>query len=64
MVHRAHQQRVAVGLGLGHEVGADGRTRAGLALDHHRLTQALRQLVGQRTGQHIGGATSRKRHDQ
>ena len=64
VVHRAHQQRVAVGLGLGHVVGAQRGAGAGLALDDHGLAEALRQLLGQRARQHVGGAAGREGHDQ
>jgi hypothetical protein len=64
VVHRADQQRVAVGFGLRDVVGAERRARPGLAFDDHRLAEARLQLVGQRARQHVGGAAGRERHDQ
>jgi hypothetical protein len=63
-MHRADEQGVAVGPGLGHVVGAEGRAGAGLALDDDRLAEALLQLVGERAGEHVGGAAGREGHDQ
>ena len=39
----AHQQRVAVGLGLRHFARADGAAGAGAVLDHHRLPELGRK---------------------
>ncbi|MCY1244443.1 hypothetical protein D9M72_575160 [compost metagenome] len=64
MVHRAHQQRVAVRLVLGDIVSADGGAGAGTVLDDHRLAEALGELVAQRACEYVGGAARRERHDQ
>jgi hypothetical protein len=64
VVHRAHQQRVAVGLALGDEVGAERGTGAGLALDDHGLAETGCQLLGEGARQHLGGAAGREGHDE
>jgi hypothetical protein len=39
-------ERVAIGLGLGHVVGADDGVAAGLVLHHHAVVHALANLLG------------------
>ena len=48
-------QRVAVGLGLGHQVRADGARGAGAVLDDHRLAPALRERVRDEAREHVRG---------
>ena len=43
---RGHQQRVAIGRGLGDDVGADIAAGAGAILDDHRLAQRLGNSIG------------------
>src|SRR5215468_5221109 len=57
------QQRVAVGLGGGDELGADLPGGAGLGLDHHRLLEDRLHGRGQRPRHDIVGAARRKRVD-
>src|SRR6185295_6779032 len=42
---RAEEDRIAVGLGLGHGVGADDRAAAGAVLDDHRLPEQRRERL-------------------
>ena len=58
------QHRVAVGRGLGDDVGADGRGRAGLVVHDHRLAPARGQLLGHHAGHHVRLAAWRERHDE
>ena len=59
-----HQQRVAVGRGLGDEFGADLTDAAArLVLDHDLLTPGLREPLPQRAADDVGDAAGRKRHD-
>lgn len=67
MVRPAHEEGVAVGPGLGGHAGAHGAARAPpppLVVDHHRLPQLGGQLLGQRTGEGVGAAPGRERHDE
>ena len=59
-----HEQRVAVGLGGGGELGADLAGGAGLGLDHHRLLEERLEHGGERPADHVGGAARRKRIDE
>ena len=60
--HRAHDQRVAVGRRLGHQVGADVAARAGTVLDDDRLAQRAAHLLGQHAGHGVERAAGRVRH--
>ena len=62
--HDVHEQRVAVGLGAGGELGADLAGRAGLGLDHHRLLEDRLQHRRQRPRHHVDGAAGRERVDE
>ena len=61
--HRAHQQRVAVGRRLGHDIGAHVAPRPGAVLHHEGLAESLAQLGRNRARQNVGGAAGRKWHD-
>ena len=56
----AQQEGVAIGLGLGHDIGAHGAGRTRLVVHHHRLAQAVLQFLANGAGQHIGETTGRK----
>ncbi len=58
------QQRVAVRLGIGDELCADGPCGAGFGFDHHRLLHHRLHHRGERAADHIRGATRRERIDQ
>ena len=58
----AEQQCVTVGPGLGHDVGAHGARCTRLVVHHHRLPQALLQLLANGARQHISKTTGRKAH--
>ena len=60
---RAHEQRVAVGRLLGHEVAGDVAVGAGAVLHHHRLAQRLRQRLRHGARDLVGGAAGREAHD-
>ncbi|MNT45784.1 hypothetical protein D3C72_1823830 [compost metagenome] len=64
MVRAAHEEGVAVGLGLGGHAGAHGAARAALVVDDHRLAELRGQLRGQRTGERIRAAACGERNDQ
>jgi hypothetical protein len=57
------QQRVAVRVRLGDVGKADNAAGAGLGLDHHRLANALRNLVEHDAADGVGGATCLKGTD-
>ena len=59
----AEQERVAVRLGLGDEIGADGAGGTRLVLDDDRLPQALLQLLADQPSQNVGEAAGRKAHE-
>ena len=59
---RHREQRVTVGRGLGDRVAADDRARARPVLDHERLLERLRQVLGQNAGIDVGGAAGAERH--
>jgi hypothetical protein len=56
---RREQQRVAVGRRAADEGVADGAAGARLVVDHHRLVQALGQLVGEQARDGVGVAAGR-----
>ena len=58
-----HQQRVAVGLGLGNVGRAHVAAGAWPVVDDDRLPQLLRQLLPQHAGNRVVGAAGRLRHD-
>ena len=61
---RGQQQRVAVGLGLGHDLRADIAAGARLVVDDDLLAQRLLQAGLDRPRQHVGDAARReRRHD-
>src|SRR5262249_9684451 len=53
----------AVGLRTRDRLGPDMLAAAGAVLDHHRLTEAHRQLLADDAGQDVGGPARRQRHD-
>ena len=59
---RADQQGVAIGLGLGHDIGTYGATRARTIVDHHGLAKDLGGAFGRRSGHQVIGAACGKRH--
>ena len=61
---RAHQQGVAVGLGLGHDVGAHRASRTRAVVDHHGLAQDPGRAFGSRSCHQVIGAACRERHHQ
>jgi hypothetical protein len=61
---RADEEGMAVRRAARRRLGADGRARAGLVLDHDRLAQARRELLRQRAGDDVDAAARRKRHDE
>ena len=63
MVDCAHEKRVAIGLRLGGNAGAQCATRTAPVVDDELFTGQLGKLRRQRPGKGIGAATSRKGHD-
>ena len=61
---RAEQQRVAVGLGLVGEVGADIAAGTGLVLDHDRLSPSGLQFFADDAGQHVVDAAAGEGDDE
>ena len=60
---RHDHQGVTVRLGHGRLSGAQGRASAWAVIHHHRLFERKRQLVGEGTRQHVGGATRCERNN-
>ena len=56
------QQGVAIGRRLRHLVAGDVAVGAGAVFHHHRLAQALGELLRQQAGGDVGGAARRDRH--
>ena len=56
-------ERVAVGLGLGHRIGADVAAGAGLVLHHERDAEIFRQPLRNQPRSHVGGRARQKWHD-
>jgi hypothetical protein len=59
-----HEQRVAVGRGLGHQGAAHRAAGTRAILHHDLLAQPLRQLLCQDAAERVGVAAGRLRHDQ
>ena len=59
-----HQQRVAVGLGIGHRRHADRAACSGLVHDRHRLLEQFLHGLRSRPPGQIGDAARREGHDQ
>ena len=58
-----HEDRVAVGLRLGDDVGADVAAGARVILDHHRLAPLARQLLADEARGDVRRAARGERHD-
>ena len=58
----ADEPRVAVGLCLGDDLGADDGARARLVLDDHRLAEALRDGLRRGAGNEVVSAAGAERH--
>ena len=56
------QQRVAVGRGLRHRIGAEIAAGAGLVLHHHRLAEALAEFSADKARERVGGAAGGERN--
>ncbi len=54
---------MAVGLTLGHIVGADGTVGARLVLDDDALPEARLEFVGEEPRDHVGRSPGRERDD-
>ncbi|MCY1549796.1 hypothetical protein D9M68_859910 [compost metagenome] len=63
MVHRAHEQRVAIRHGLGRDARAQRAASAATVVDHQALAREPRELRGHGAGKRIGAATGGERHD-
>ena len=61
---RTHQDRVAVGRGLGDEVGADVAARARPVVDHDLLREALGELLRDDASDDVGAAARREGDDE
>ena len=60
---RADQDRVAVRIGLGDELGGDGAVRARAVLDHRRLAEQLLELRADGAADDVGGAAGDEGND-
>ncbi|MNT24440.1 hypothetical protein D3C72_1599120 [compost metagenome] len=60
---RRHQQRIAVGRGLGYDFCAHHAPRAAAVLHHDGLVPERAQALAQRPRDDIGGASRRERND-
>ena len=58
-----HQQRVAVRLGLCHQLRADAASGAATILHDDLLPPGLGELLPEQAGDEVGGSAGRKRHD-
>ena len=58
------QQRVAIGQGLRHQVGAEHAGRSGAIVDDDRLAEILGQLQPDNAADDVGAAPGRERHHQ
>jgi hypothetical protein len=61
--HCAHQERVAVGRGLGDDLRAEVAARAGAVLDDDLLAEPHRELRREDAADDVGGAAGRERDD-
>ena len=60
---RRHQyQRMAIGRGLGHRVGADNAIRTRAVVDHHRLAELAGELLGDDARNQIRPAGPKRHH--
>ena len=55
-----HQQRVAVGHGLGDQLGGEIAARAGPIVDHHGLPKTLGELLAEKPPHRVIAAAGRK----
>src|SRR5690606_214050 len=60
---RAHEQRVAVGLGAGGHLHADVAAGAVAVLDDDAFTELAAQVLADDSGQDVGGAAGGEGHD-
>src|SRR5262249_30554179 len=60
---RRGKQRVAVGIRLGDNLGAEVLRGTGPVLDNHGVRPFERELVGDNARQNVGRGTRRERHD-
>ena len=58
-----HQQRVAVGRGLRHDVGAERAARAAAVVHHDRLLHGVGEALRDEPRDDVGRAARRERHD-
>jgi len=61
---RAHDEGVAIGIGLRDRIGCNVAARAGLVLDNELLAEFLRDLGGDDPRQNVGGAAGCERNHQ
>jgi hypothetical protein len=59
---RADQEGVAVGVGLGDELGGDGAVGTGLVLDHRGLAEEFLELRADGASDDVGGAAGDERN--
>ena len=64
VVHRAHEERVAVGRGLGGDAGADGAAGAAAVVDDHLPAEVARQHRGERPRERVGAAAGGEGNDE
>ena len=60
----SHHQRVTVGRGFGHDIGADHRAAAGAIVHVDLLPPRLGQFLRHQPRENVGGAAGRERGDQ
>jgi hypothetical protein len=63
LVEMLDHERVAVGPGAGHLLDGDDPGGAGLVLDEHSPAEALSQLLGIQTRDHVGQTAGPVGHD-
>ena len=59
-----HQERIAVGGGLGREIGAEHAAGTGPVVDEDLLAEFLAELIGDDAADHVVAAAGRERNDQ
>ena len=64
VVHRAHEEGVAVGRGLARDRRAHRATGAAAVVDDHLLAETARQHGGERARERIGAAAAGEGHDE